>query len=203
MHCRRIGWTTVRPPKDSNLFSLYQKRRHSGACKPFQVRLTAFSHRRPRHRPRTRSGRVPTVKGALGIQGRHWFDTSASHSAPSTRQDGARNVNKQRKTHHERKQTSSVGNVGALRRRRPRQPGIRPRIHLQTRHAGGSIQRRSDRRHPGRQHGRGHRVVARIACQAIDKALKRHIERGGYSDTPEMLTGLHIDPMGDIRDGRP
>ena len=41
MHCRRIGWTTVRPPKDSNLFSLYQKRRHSGACKPFQVRLTA------------------------------------------------------------------------------------------------------------------------------------------------------------------
>jgi anti-repressor protein len=26
---------------DSNLFSLYQKRRHSGACKPFQVRLTA------------------------------------------------------------------------------------------------------------------------------------------------------------------
>ena len=45
--------------------------------------------------------------------------------------------------------------------------------------------------------------VARIACQAIDKALKRHIERGGYSDTLEMLTGLHIDPMGDIRDGRP
>lgn len=44
--------------------------------------------------------------------------------------------------------------------------------------------------------------VARIACQAIDKALKRHIERGG-GDTPEMLTGLHIDPMGDIRDARP
>lgn len=46
-------------------------------------------------------------------------------------------------------------------------------------------------------------LVARIACQAIDKALKRHIERGGYSDTPEMLTGLHLNPMGDIRDGRP
>lgn len=46
-------------------------------------------------------------------------------------------------------------------------------------------------------------LAARIACQAIDKALKRHIERGGDSDTPEMLTGLHIDPMGDIRDGRP
>lgn len=46
-------------------------------------------------------------------------------------------------------------------------------------------------------------LAARIACQAIDKALKRHIERGGGSDTPEMLTGLHIDPMGDIRNGRP
>lgn len=45
-------------------------------------------------------------------------------------------------------------------------------------------------------------LSARIACQAIDKALKRHIERGGDSDTAEMLTGLHIDPMGDIRDGR-
>ena len=46
-------------------------------------------------------------------------------------------------------------------------------------------------------------LAARVACQAIDKALKRHIERGGDSDTPEMLTGLHIDPMGDIRDARP
>lgn len=46
-------------------------------------------------------------------------------------------------------------------------------------------------------------LAARIACQAIDKALKRHLERGGDNDTPEMLTGLHIDPMGDIRDGRP
>lgn len=45
-------------------------------------------------------------------------------------------------------------------------------------------------------------LAARIACQAIDIALKRHIERGGGSDTVEMLTGLHIDPMGDIRDGR-
>lgn len=46
-------------------------------------------------------------------------------------------------------------------------------------------------------------LAARIACQSIDKALKRHIERGCNSDTPEMLTGLHIDPMGDIQDGRP
>lgn len=45
-------------------------------------------------------------------------------------------------------------------------------------------------------------LAARIACQAIDKALKRHLERGGGSDTPEMLTGLHIDPMGDIREER-
>ena len=35
---------------------------------------------------------VPTVKGAFGIQGWHWFDSNASHSAPSTRQDGAHNA---------------------------------------------------------------------------------------------------------------
>ena len=45
-------------------------------------------------------------------------------------------------------------------------------------------------------------LAARIACQAIDVALKRHLERGG-SDTVEILKGLHIGPMGDIRDGRP
>lgn len=46
-------------------------------------------------------------------------------------------------------------------------------------------------------------LAARIACQAIDKALKRHLERGGDNDTPEILDGLHIDPMGDIQDDRP
>lgn len=56
---------------------------------------------------------------------------------------------------------------------------------------------------PGDRLGERTALAARIACQAIDKALKRHLERGGDSDTPEMLTGLHIDPMGDIRDGRP
>lgn len=56
---------------------------------------------------------------------------------------------------------------------------------------------------PGNRLGKATALAARTACQAIDKALKRHVERGGYSDTPEMLTGLHIDPMGDIRDGRP
>ena len=46
-------------------------------------------------------------------------------------------------------------------------------------------------------------LAARIACQSLDKALKRHLERGCNNDTSEMLTGLHIDPMGDIRDARP
>lgn len=55
---------------------------------------------------------------------------------------------------------------------------------------------------PGDRLGETTALAARTACQAIDKALKRHIERGG-GDTPEMLTGLHIDPMGDIRDARP
>lgn len=55
---------------------------------------------------------------------------------------------------------------------------------------------------PGNRLGEAAALAARTACQAIDKALKRHLERGGDSDTPEMLTGLHIDPMGDIRDAR-
>lgn len=46
-------------------------------------------------------------------------------------------------------------------------------------------------------------LAARIACQSIDRALRRHLERGGDNDTPEMLTGIHIGPMGDIRDARP
>lgn len=53
-----------------------------------------------------------------------------------------------------------------------------------------------------RDMGEATALAARIACQAIDKALKRHLERGGGSDTPEMLTGLHIDPIGDIREER-
>lgn len=42
-------------------------------------------------------------------------------------------------------------------------------------------------------------LAARIACQTIDIALKRHIERGG-SDTVEMVDGLHIDPNGNLQD---
>lgn len=56
---------------------------------------------------------------------------------------------------------------------------------------------------PGDRLSKATALAARTACQAIDKALKRHLERGGGSDTAEMLTGLHIDPMGDIRDARP
>lgn len=56
---------------------------------------------------------------------------------------------------------------------------------------------------PGNRLGKATALAARIACQSIDKALKRHIERGGGSDTMEMLTGLHIDPMADIQDARP
>lgn len=56
---------------------------------------------------------------------------------------------------------------------------------------------------PGNRLGEATALAARTACQAIDIALKRHLERGGGSDTPEMLDGLHIDPMGDIRDARP
>lgn len=56
---------------------------------------------------------------------------------------------------------------------------------------------------PGDRLGGITALAARIACQTIDIALKRHLERGGDNDTPEMLTGLAIDPMGDIRDARP
>lgn len=56
---------------------------------------------------------------------------------------------------------------------------------------------------PGDNLGEITAVAARIACQSLDIALKRHIERGCDNDTVETLTGLHIDPMGDIRDGRP
>lgn len=56
---------------------------------------------------------------------------------------------------------------------------------------------------PGDRLGKANTLAARIACQALDVALKRHLERGGGSDTPELLTDLHIDPMGDIRNARP
>lgn len=55
---------------------------------------------------------------------------------------------------------------------------------------------------PGDSLGECTALAARIACQSLDVALKRHIERGG-SDTVEIVDGLHIDPRGDLRDGRP
>lgn len=56
---------------------------------------------------------------------------------------------------------------------------------------------------PGDRLGECTALAARIVCQAIDVALKRHIERAGGGDDVEMLDGLHIDPMGDIRNARP
>lgn len=55
---------------------------------------------------------------------------------------------------------------------------------------------------PGDRLGELTALAARIACQAIDIALKRHLERGG-SDTVEILDGLNINPGGDLRDARP
>lgn len=55
---------------------------------------------------------------------------------------------------------------------------------------------------PGNRLGETTALAARIACQALDVALKRHIERG-VGDTVEMIDGLHIDPRGDLRDARP
>lgn len=52
---------------------------------------------------------------------------------------------------------------------------------------------------PGGRLGECTALAARIACQSIDVALKRHIERGG-SDTVEMVDGLHIDPNGNLQD---
>lgn len=55
---------------------------------------------------------------------------------------------------------------------------------------------------PGDRLGKATTLAARIACQAIDKALKRHIERAG-GDAVEILDGLNINPSGDLQDARP
>lgn len=55
---------------------------------------------------------------------------------------------------------------------------------------------------PGDRLGEATALAARIACQAIDIALKRHIERAG-GDAVEILDGLNINPGGDLRDARP
>lgn len=54
---------------------------------------------------------------------------------------------------------------------------------------------------PGDRLGETTALAARIACQAIDIALKRHIERAG-GDAVEILDGLNINPGGDLQDGR-
>ena len=55
---------------------------------------------------------------------------------------------------------------------------------------------------PGDRLGETTALAARIACQAIDIALKRHIERAG-GDAVEILDGLNVNPGGDLQDGRP
>lgn len=55
---------------------------------------------------------------------------------------------------------------------------------------------------PGDRLGERTALASRIACQALDFALKRHIERGGGCDTAEILDGLNINPRGDLRDAR-
>ena len=55
---------------------------------------------------------------------------------------------------------------------------------------------------PGDRLGECTALAARTACQAIDIALKRHLERAG-GDAVEILDGLNINPGGDLRDGRP
>lgn len=55
---------------------------------------------------------------------------------------------------------------------------------------------------PGDRLGETTALAARIACQAIDIALKRHIERAG-GDAVEILDGLNVNPGGDLQGGRP
>lgn len=50
---------------------------------------------------------------------------------------------------------------------------------------------------PGDRLNKNTALASRLACQAIDKALKRHVERGGGSDTPEILQ-TRLDPMAGI-----
>lgn len=138
-------------------------------------------------------------KWRSGIHGRHWFDSNASHSAPSTRQDGAYNVNKQRK--HNGRNKPQVATWVLCVDVDPDNPESDPMfIATLDMPLDGSL---ISVALPGNRLGECTALAARTACQAIDKVLKRHLERGGGSDTVEMLDGLHIDPMGDIRDGRP
>lgn len=135
---------------------------------------------------------------ALGIHGRHRFDSDASHSAPSTRQGGAYNAKQAKETHHERKKPQSAKWVLCV-NIDPDNPESNPiTIGTFTMPLDGGLHSVAL---PGDRLSKATALAARIACQAIDIALKRHLERGG-GDAVEMLDGLHIDPMGDIRDGR-
>lgn len=80
------------------IFSCLNICRHSGACRsfPFLLCLTAsitVGHATGRERVQVA---FQQPKGRSGIHGRHRSDSDASHSAPSTRQDGAHNLTKQK-----------------------------------------------------------------------------------------------------------
>ena len=53
---------------------------------------------------------------------------------------------------------------------------------------------------PGSGLSRDLALAGRTACQAIDKALKRHIERGCVAGNPEMLS-TRIAPTEDLEGG--
>lgn len=95
--CRGFGWATVRTSMDSNLFSLYQK---TQAFRCLQTLSSPPDGQSPSATPPAASMFRSCSNSqwrSESNQGRHRSDSDASHSAPSTRQGGARNVNKQRK----------------------------------------------------------------------------------------------------------
>lgn len=185
---------------DSNLFSLYQKRRHSGACKPFQVRLTAsiaVGHATDREHVQVAfqqsKGRSESKDG-IG-------STPMPATQPHPLVMVGHNVNKQRNHIMNENKPKVAKWVLCVDIDPDNNPESDPMFvaALDMPLDGGLISVTL----PGNKLGKATALAARTACQAVDKALKRHLERGGDSDTPEMLTGLAIDPMGDIRDGRP
>lgn len=99
IHCRRTWLGDGSPVHGFQSSSLSIKnRRHSGACKIPSSTPDGFLVAVGRATGRERVQVAFQQSRGVRIQGRHRSDSDASHSAPSTRQDGAHNVNKQRKT---------------------------------------------------------------------------------------------------------
>nr|DAZ39457.1 MAG TPA: hypothetical protein [Caudoviricetes sp.] len=79
-------------PRIPILFSLYQETRALRYLQTLPNPPDGFSLAVGRATGSQHAQHAPTVKGAFGIQGRHRSDSNASHSAPSTRQGGAHNL---------------------------------------------------------------------------------------------------------------